>query len=156
MNASRNTIADVSAPKVTKRIEDSTPIALGNRNVGSFSIHSSENMHSFPSGTVDRFALNRRRTVNDFEVRALVGKGCYGIVFLVAEKGSSRFLAVKRMSKQVSSFCFFFFVRSLALVAHTSQSKKVLVDKNQVLTIMTEALVMKEATTGNNPWLVQV
>jgi hypothetical protein len=42
--------------------------------------------------------------------------------------------------------------RSLLLSLH----KALLIEKNQVLTIMTEALVMKEATTGNNPWLVQL
>ncbi len=35
-------------------------------------------------------------------------------------------------------------------------NKNVLIDRNQVLTIMTEALVMKEASAGNSPWLVQL
>lgn len=64
----------VSAPTLTKRITDSTPVTLGE---------------------FDRFALNRKRTVKDFAVRAIVGKGNYGVVFMVTEAGTDRCLAIK-------------------------------------------------------------
>ncbi len=67
-----------------------------------------------------QFAIHRKRTVADFDVCAVVGKGNYGVVFMARERSAEkRCLAVKRMAKCV------------------------LMERNQVLTIMTEALVMK-------------
>ncbi len=83
-------------------------------------------------GEIDKYALMRTRTAKDFHVHAVLGNGNYGVVFLATETAAKRVLAVKRMNKNV------------------------LIDRNQVLTIMTEALVMKEASAGNSPWLVQL
>jgi serine/threonine protein kinase len=83
-------------------------------------------------GEIDKYALNRIRNAGDFTVNAVVGKGNFGVVFLAQEKNSTRTLAVKRMNKNM------------------------LIDRNQVLTILTEALVMKEATAGDSPWLTQL
>ena len=83
-------------------------------------------------GEIDKHALMRIRKPCDFEPLAVLGKGNFGVVFLATETRAKRTLAVKRMNKNT------------------------IIDRNQVLTIMTEALVMKEAAIEQSPWLVQL
>ncbi len=98
-------------------------------------------------------------------MRAQVGKGCYGLVFMVTEREAGRCLAVKRMSKQLlieknqvdvlccavlccavlccAVLCCAVLLRCCAVCVRTRTQMHLRPAVPQVLTIMTEALVMK-------------
>eukprot|EP01091_Cochliopodium_minus_P006026 TRINITY_DN1590_c0_g1_i1.p1 TRINITY_DN1590_c0_g1~~TRINITY_DN1590_c0_g1_i1.p1 ORF type:complete len:814 (+),score=263.89 TRINITY_DN1590_c0_g1_i1:82-2523(+) len=74
----------------------------------------------------------RIRTVGDFEIKSLLGRGAYGEVFLAKEISTNNVYAIKRMSKQF------------------------IVESNQVRSIKTEAEVLQQASEDDSNWIVRL